>query len=49
MLALEKPHCGNSGVPFINRTTGLVLTALSIAVLVSVESSRARSGLIQMS
>lgn len=37
MLALEKPHCGVSGVPFINKTTGADPTALSIALRVSVE------------
>ena len=37
MLALEKPHCGVSGVPFINNTTGADPTALSIALRVSVE------------
>lgn len=37
MLALEKPHCGVSGVPFMNSTTGAELTALSMAVRVSVE------------
>ena len=26
MALLEKPHCGNSGVPFMNRTTSLPLT-----------------------
>lgn len=40
MLALENPHCGISGVPFINSTTGLESTALSIAALVSVERRR---------
>lgn len=40
MLARENPHCGVSGVPFMNKTTGLDSTALSIAVRVSVESSR---------
>jgi hypothetical protein len=30
-LALENPHCGVSGVPFMNNTTGAVATALSIA------------------
>lgn len=37
MLALEKPHCGVSGVPFINSTTGAEATALSIACRVSVD------------
>lgn len=40
MLALEKPHCGVSGVPFMNSTTGDEATARSIACLVSLESSR---------
>lgn len=40
MLALENPHCGVSGVPFMNSTTGFEATALSIAPLVSVDSSR---------
>jgi len=35
MLALENPHCGVSGVPFMNSTTGAVPTALSIALRVS--------------
>jgi len=37
MLALENPHCGVSGVPFMNSTTGAVPTALSIAFRVSVD------------
>jgi len=37
MLALENPHCGISGVPFINNTTGADDTALSMAVRVSVD------------
>lgn len=37
MLALENPHCGVSGVPFMNSTTGADATALSIALRVSVE------------
>lgn len=41
MLALENPHCGVSGVPFINKTTGADPTALSIAARVSVERKRA--------
>lgn len=41
MLALEKPHCGVSGVPFMNSTTGAEATALSIACLVA--SDRRRS------
>ena len=40
MLALEKPHWGISGVPFMNSTTGFEATALSIAALVSVDSRR---------
>ena len=44
MLALENPHCGVSGVPFINRTTGADPTALSIAARVSVERKRAEMG-----
>lgn len=35
MLALEYPHCGVSGVPFMNSTTGADDTALSMAVRVS--------------
>jgi hypothetical protein len=41
MLAREKPHCGVSGVPFMNRTTGAEATALSIAVRVSLDKRRA--------
>lgn len=41
MLARENPHCGVSGVPFINRTTGAEATALSMAALVSSERNRA--------
>lgn len=37
MAAREKPHWGKSGVPFINRTTGVVLTASWIFALVSWE------------
>lgn len=44
MLALENPHCGVSGVPFINRTTGAEATALSIADRVSSESRRICKG-----
>lgn len=44
MLALEKPHCGVSGVPFMKRTTGAEATALSIAVRTSSERSRAWKG-----
>lgn len=41
MLARENPHCGVSGVPFMNRTTGAEETALSMAVRVSSEIRRA--------
>jgi hypothetical protein len=44
MLALEKPHWGVSGVPFINKTTGADATALSIAVLTWSERNRAWNG-----
>lgn len=37
MLALENPHCGVSGVPFMNSTTGAEATALSMADRVSVD------------
>lgn len=37
MLARENPHCGVSGVPFMNRTTGALLTQPSIAARVSVD------------
>lgn len=47
MLALEKPHCGVSGVPFMNKTTGAEATALSIAVRTSFESSRAWKGVMK--
>ena len=40
MLAFENPHCGVSGVPFMNSTTGLEATASSIAALVLVDSNR---------
>ena len=39
MLVLEKPHCGVSGVPFMNSTTGADATALSIAVRTSFDNS----------
>ncbi len=39
MLARENPHCGISGVPFMNRTTGADATALSIAARVSEDSN----------
>ena len=32
--AIEKPHCGASGVPFINKHTSLLLISLSINSLV---------------
>ena len=44
MLARENPHCGVSGVPFMNSTTGDVDTALSIACRVSVDRSRICEG-----
>jgi hypothetical protein len=44
MLALEKPHWGVSGVPFMNKTTGEEATALSMAERTSSESSRAWKG-----
>lgn len=40
MLALENPHCGVSGVPFMNSTTGAEPTALSIAFRISSERRR---------
>lgn len=39
-MARENPHCGNSGVPFINKTTGDVVTALSNASFNSVDINR---------
>lgn len=48
MLALENPHCGVSGVPFMNKTTGLESSALSIAALVSVDSSRKATGAMRI-
>jgi len=47
MLALENPHCGVSGVPFINSTTGADATALSIACLVSEDRYRKAMGEIR--
>lgn len=47
MLALENPHCGVSGVPFINRTTGAEATALSIACRVSVDRNLEAMGVIR--
>lgn len=44
MLALEKPHCGVSGVPFMNSTTGEEATARSIAVRTSSERHRIWKG-----
>jgi hypothetical protein len=44
MLALEKPHCGVSGVPFMNRTTGDEATARSIAERTSSDRSLAWKG-----
>ncbi len=44
MLALENPHCGVSGVPFMNSTTGDEATALSIAERTSSDSSRVCNG-----
>jgi hypothetical protein len=44
MLALENPHCGVSGVPFMNSTTGADATALSIVAFVSAERNRAVMG-----
>lgn len=40
MLARENPHCGVSGVPFMNSTTGAEATALSIAARVASERAR---------
>lgn len=44
ILVLENPHWGRSGVPFMNNTTGLDATALSIVALVSVDRSRNCAG-----
>jgi hypothetical protein len=44
MLALENPHCGVSGVPFMKSTTGDEAMALSIAERTSSESRRAWKG-----
>ena len=44
MLALENPHCGVSGVPFMNRTTGEEATARSIALRTSSERHRIWKG-----
>jgi hypothetical protein len=43
-VALENPHCGVSGVPFMNKTTGALDTALSIAERVSCDSHLAAMG-----
>ena len=40
MLALENPHCGISGVPFMKSTTGAVDTALSSIDFVSTDNKR---------
>lgn len=48
MLALENPHWGISGVPFMKSTTGLDETADSIAVRVSVESDLYCEGVRRM-
>lgn len=40
MLALEKPHWGVSGVPFMKSTTGFDATAWSIADRVSADKNR---------
>jgi hypothetical protein len=47
MLALENPHCGVSGVPFMNRTTGAEAIALSIAARTSLERNRAWNGVMK--
>lgn len=47
MLARENPHCGVSGVPFMNRTTGAEDTASSIAVRVSADKKRLAMGEIR--
>ena len=44
MLALENPHCGVSGVPFMKRTTGDEAMARSIAERTSSERRRAWKG-----
>lgn len=44
MLALENPHCGVSGVPFMKSTTGEEATARSIAVRTSSERQRIWKG-----
>jgi hypothetical protein len=47
MLALENPHCGVSGVPFMNKTTGADATALSMALRTSFDRSRAWNGVMK--
>jgi len=42
MLARENPHCGVSGVPFINSTTGADEMAEVMAARVSAERYRRR-------
>ena len=44
MLARENPHCGVSGVPFMNSTTGEEATARSMAVRTSSERQRIWNG-----
>lgn len=44
MLALENPHCGVSGVPFMNSTTGEEATARSMALRTSSERHRVWKG-----
>ena len=48
MLAFENPHCGVSGVPFMNSTTEFEATAVSMAALVSVDSSRDCDGVTRI-
>jgi hypothetical protein len=43
MTAREKPHCGNSGVPFIKRTSGEASMAFWICARASEETSRRRA------
>jgi len=43
MTAREKPHCGNSGVPFIKRTSGEASMAFWICTRASEERSRRRA------
>lgn len=44
MLALENPHCGVSGVPFMNNTTGDEAMARSIALRTSSDRHRIWKG-----